>query len=338
MPKLRIFTKISPAVVLLGLIGVVIYPITLHASELPSLEIYIAYFMWIMLAESWNLVGGYAGLLNLGLVAFFGLGSVIAEVSLLAGYPFIISIIYAGIAGSLLGLALIPTFRLRGDYFAIGTLVIPIIVKPLIELFTSGTNFTAPIESLPSPLQLYWIGAGLTGLTIFGIFFMMHSRVGIALRAIGDDENASASLGVNILKYKALALIVSGFIASLAGAYLVGYIQSVNTSTFNDLTYSLFPIFMVVIGGSGTFEGPILGALIFSIPNYYLNEFFPGSTLETLIFSVLIMIVAVLLPKGIVPAIPKLANMLRNSIGRIKHQRSEKVMRPIGKINREMNS
>lgn len=270
--------------------------------------------MWIMLAESWNLVGGYAGLLNLGLVAFFGLGSAVAELALLSGVPFVLAVIPAGISGALLGLALIPTFRLRGDYFAIGTLVVPIILKPLVELSARGqSNFTAPIQSLPSPMQLYWIGTALTGLTIFGIFFMMRSRIGIALRAIGDDEIASASLGVNILSYKSLALAISGFIAALAGAYLVGYIQSFNTGSFNDLTYSLFPIFMVVIGGSGTFEGPIVGALIFSIPNYYLNEFFPGSTLETLIFSVLIMLVAVLLPKGIVPYISRL-------IRRVPHQ------------------
>lgn len=274
-----------------------------------------------MLAESWNLVGGYAGLLNLGMVAFFGLGSSVAEIAMIAGVPFIPAILLAGISGALLALALIPTFRLRNDYFAIGTLVVPIIVKPLVELFSGNSNFTAPIEALPSPLQLYWIGLALTGLTIFGIFFLMKSRVGIALRAIGDEEGASSTLGVNILMYKSVALAVSGFVAAVAGAYLVGYTQSFNTGTFNDLSYSLFPIFMVVIGGSGTFEGPVIGALIFSIPNYYLTQFFPGSSLETLVFSVLIMGVAVLLPKGVVPTVRKIIHLLSDKLWRPEKSR-----------------
>lgn len=324
LSKVGIFSRahwLSPSVTFVALVYLAAISLTVEKSNLPSLLLYVVYFMWIMLAESWNLVGGYAGLLNLGLVAFFGLGSSVAEVALMAGVSFIPAIFLGGVSGALLALALIPTFRLRSDYFAIGTLVVPIIIKPLVELFSGRSNFTAPIGALPSPLELYWTGLVLTGLTIFGISFLMKTRVGLALRAIGDEENASATLGVNILMYKSIALAISGFIAAVAGAYLVGYTQSFNTGTFNDLTYSLFPIFMVVIGGSGTFEGPIVGALIFSIPNYYLNQFFPGSSLETLVFSILIMAVAVLLPKGVVPAARKIVRWVVSKLRRYESPR-----------------
>ena len=139
---------------------------------------------------------------------------------------------------------------------------------------------------------------------------MMHSRIGIALRAIGNDESASASLGVNNLLYKTIALVVSGFIAAIAGGYLIQQI-SFNTNSFEDLTYSLFPIFMVIVGGIGTYEGPIVGALLFSLVNYTLNADFPGTADGVLLFSVVIMIVAVLIPRGLVPSLARGIKIMR---------------------------
>ena len=125
---------------------------------------------------------------------------------------------------------------------------------------------------------------------------------------MGDDESAAASLGVNILLYKTVALVFSGFIAGIAGAYYLQFIGSASTTLFENLNYSLFPIFMVIIGGAGTFEGPIIGAVIFGIIDYYSPTLFSNSTADTLVFSIVIMAVAVLLPKGIFPSFKKYAN------------------------------
>jgi len=308
MKRFGIFSEtlpISPLVVIAGLIAAGLYPAILGPNYQNVLLQYSIYFMWITLAEGWNLVGGYAGLLNLGFGAFFVLGSAISSLALIQGYPVPVAMVFAGFAGATLAILLTPTFRLRSDYFAIATLVIPIVVQPLVS-FAYGVNFRVPTNQILTATALYYTGLILAATTIIGIFFLLRSRVGIALRAIGDNETASSSLGINIVLYKSIALAISGFIASAAGCFFLLNLGTVSSTYFGDLTYSLFPIFMVIIGGIGTFEGPIVGSLIFSLIRYGAVTLFPGSTIDTPFFSLIIIIVAVLLPVGIAPSIRKL--------------------------------
>lgn len=311
-------SSFSPIVILLGILVAGLIPIINGGSYDSILGEFVVYFMWITLAESWNMVGGYARLLNLGLVAFFSLGAIVCGIAFSAGMSVIPAMLIAGISGALLALALIPTFRLRTEYFAIGTLVIAVIIKPLVEYFTNKESFSVPASQVMPRVDFYYLGLGMTAVAIFGTLLIMRSRVGIALRSMGDDESASASLGVNVLLYKTIALVVSGFIAGVAGAFYLQFIGSASTTLFEDLTYSLFPIFMVIIGGSGTFEGPIVGGLIFSVIEYYSPTLFANSTADVLVFSIVIMAVAVLLPQGIVPSITKATERLRKSVNKIE--------------------
>jgi branched-chain amino acid transport system permease protein len=306
---------LTPLIILGGLIVAGLYPLTLPSRNLNSLNLYAIYFVWITLAESWNLVGGYAGLLNLGLVGFFALGGVVGSLGLTAGLPYTVSALLAGLAGSLAGLALTPTFRLKSFYFAMATLVVPLIIKPIVEFATNRTIFPVPGNAISGPVSFYYFGFAMAALTIFGVYFLVRSRVGIALRAIGDDEIGSETIGINVLYYKMIALVISGFVASTAGAYYLQILGTVNTTLFLDLNFSLFPIFMVIIGGIATFEGPVLGAIIFSIINYWLTGAFPGSTLDTLVLSLMIIIVAVLLPRGVLPSLRVLLGRFRGRGG-----------------------
>src|SRR5712692_11706659 len=167
----------SQVVILASLVLAAAYPLTLSSGGSRVLSVFAIYFMWISLAESWNLVGGYAGLLNLGFSAFFALGGVVGAVSLFDGFPFIISLLLAGFAGAILGVALIPTFRLKSFYFAIATLVVPLIVKPMVELLTNRTDFIVPQGQILGPVELYYSGLVMTGLAIFGVFLLMRSRL-----------------------------------------------------------------------------------------------------------------------------------------------------------------
>jgi branched-chain amino acid transport system permease protein len=295
--------NISAWVTLLGLVLAGLVPFFVGASNQNALGQYVIYLVWITLAESWNLLGGYAGLINLGIGAFFSMGCVVSSVLLNLGVSIIPAMLVAGLVGAILALALTPTFRLRSDYFAIGTLVIPFLLKPLVEYFAKKSNFDVPIGIVLSPTLFYYTGLGMCGITIFGILFLMRSRVGMALRGVGDDEYASSALGVNVLLFKTITLVVSGFIASVAGAYYLGIIGAVNTTIFDNLSFSLFPAFMVIIGGIGTFEGPILGAILFSAVSYGAVVYFQGTSFEVLVFSIMIMFVAVVLPKGIIPTL-----------------------------------
>jgi len=294
---------VPPLIVLAGLVAAGLYPLALPSSSLNALDVYAIYFVWIALAESWNLVGGYAGLLNLGLVAFFALGSVVGGLAFRSGQPVFVAIPLAGVAGALAALALTPTFRLRTYYFAMATLVVPLIFKPLVEYLTNTTIFVLPLSAISSPIYLYYTGLVLAALTIFGVYLLARSKVGVALRAVSDDELGSASIGINVPYYKTIALVASGFVAAAAGAYYLQVLGDVDTTLFLNLDFSLFPIFMVIIGGLATFEGPIIGAIVFSLISYWLTGALPGSTLDTFILSLLIIVVAVLLPKGILPSV-----------------------------------
>src|SRR2546430_14178176 len=187
----------SQITLLISLFFATVYPLTLSTEGSRVLSVYAVYFMWISLAESWNLVGGYAGLLNLGISAFFALGGVVGALALFDGFPFIISLLLAGFAGAILGVALIPTFRLKSFYFAIATLVVPLIVKPMVEFLGNRADFTVPQTVILTPIGLYYSGLVLAGITIFGTYLLMQSRVGFALRALGENELGSSGLVVN---------------------------------------------------------------------------------------------------------------------------------------------
>ncbi|MDG6923600.1 MAG: branched-chain amino acid ABC transporter permease, partial [Nitrososphaerota archaeon] len=200
----------SPLIALIIIVLAGFVPLTVGANNQSILFQYVIYLVWITLAESWNLIGGYANLINLGMGAFFGLGAIVTSVLLLAGMPFYPSMIIAGFVGVALALALTPTFRLKSDYFAIGSLVVPFVLKPIVEYFAKKSSFDMPFGVTLNSTEFYYAGLLMTGFAIFVIFFMMRSRIGMALRSIGDDEVAAASAGVNVLRFKMIALIVSG--------------------------------------------------------------------------------------------------------------------------------
>jgi branched-chain amino acid transport system permease protein len=297
--------NVSAWITLVGLLLAGVAPLLTGTGNESILSQYVIYLVWITLAESWNLIGGYAGLINLGIGAFFSMGCVVASVLVNAGMSFVPAMLLSGFVGAILALALTPTFRLRSDYFAIGSLVIPFLLKPLVEFVSRKSSFDVPTGFVLNPAFLYYVGLGMCGLTIFGILLLMRSRIGMGLRAIGDDEFASSALGVNVLVFKMITLVISGFIASVAGAYYLGIIGAVNTTIFDNLSFSLFPAFMVIIGGIGTFEGPVVGAILFSVVSYGAVVYFQGTSFEVLVFSIMIMVVAVVLPKGIIPTLRK---------------------------------
>lgn len=257
------------------------------------------YFVWVTLAVSWNVAGGFAGLLNLGIVAFFGLGVAVAGAGLQSGLPLPGVVALSALAGASLAVILFPTFRLKSFYFAIGTFVIPFMVKPLVELVGGSAVSLVPEADILSSSQLYYAGLALAAFSVFGVFLLMNSRTGLALKTIGADEVASSGVGVNVAKYKAVALIASGALASLAGMYYLEIAGTVDTTIFQNLNFSLLPLFMVIIGGIGTIEGPVIGALFYSVLSYFITSQFPGSTADVFVLSVAVIAVAILRPRGL---------------------------------------
>jgi branched-chain amino acid transport system permease protein len=264
-------------------------------------------FTYIALTQGWNLLGGYTGQISLGQNAFFGLGAYVTAISWLqgiTGYFDPLAMFLSGIAAAILAVAIgIPLLsKLRGDYFALGTLGLGEILR---AVFTQGGAFTGGAAGIVLPSTVYtsmrpyyFMALFLASLATVVTYFMVRSRIGLALVAIREDELAAEANGINIVKYKILAFALGAFFAGLCGSLQAYYIFHIHPLGFFGLNWTIYPVLMCVLGGSGTIVGPIIGAMIltgvFEVAKVWLAEIHP-------IFSgTLIIIVMLFLPDGII--------------------------------------
>jgi branched-chain amino acid transport system permease protein len=273
---------------------------------------YVVYFLfmafiYVALSQSWNLVAGYTGLVSLGHHAFFGLGGYVLAIAWsrgFVGYLDPVGFLIAGLAASLLAVLVgIPLLsKLRGDYFALGTLGLGEILR-LITLqggtLTGGPmGLLLPSASFVTITPHYFVSLLLAILTVGATLYMTRSPIGLALVAIRDDESAASASGVNVLWFKVVSFAVGAFFAGVSGALLAYYIFTVEPQGFYNLNWTIYPVLMCVLGGAGTMSGPVIGAVlltaIFEVAKYFLPEIHP-------IFSGLLIILAIMfLPRGVV--------------------------------------
>jgi branched-chain amino acid transport system permease protein len=272
-------------------------------------------FCYVVVAQAWNLVAGYTGQISLGQHAFFGLGAYATGLIWLhdltkTGYYFDpVTMILSGLVpvalAILIGIPLLS--RLRGDYFSLGTLGLGQIIK---ILFIKGGSFTKGADGLHLPSRVYmgmrpyyWTGLILAVLATAVVYFMIRSRTGLALRAIREDETSAASHGIPILKYKILAFAVAAFLAGLCGSLYGIYLFHVNPASVFNLDWTLYPILMCVIGGTGTILGPVIGAMfmtvVFALADIYFVQ------MHAVMAGVLIILVMRFMPNGLIGFFPK---------------------------------
>ncbi len=228
----------------------------------------------LALAQMWNLLAGYAGLVSIGQQAYVGLGAyglyVFGDKAGL--HPFL-SVLLAGLAAAVIA---IPTaalaFRLRGGYFAIGTWVIAevyVLVLKNISEVGSGNGVTvssaAQLGRETRDRGAYWLALGVGVGAILVVYLILRSRLGLALTAIRDSEPAAQSLGIDVLRAKVIVYIVAALGCGLAGAVIYLNLLRVQPESVFSINWTVYMIFIVVIGGIGTIEGPILGTAVFMI-------------------------------------------------------------------------
>jgi branched-chain amino acid transport system permease protein len=289
---------------------------------------YIVYFLfmaftYVALSQAWNIVAGYTGQVSLGHHAFFGLGGYVIAILWsreLIGYLDPVGMLAAGCAAAILAIIVgIPLLsKLRGDYFALGTLGLGEILR-LITVqggaFTAGpTGILLPSSSFNTLTPHYLIALFLAVFALCVTWYMARSKIGLALVAIRDDEAAAAASGINILKFKVLAFAVGAFLAGLCGALQAYYLFHVEPQGFYNLNWTLYPVLMCVLGGAGTLSGPVIGAVflcaVFELAKYALPEIHP-------IFSGVLIILAIMfVPKGLVGL--KLSPMRGRKKGAVK--------------------
>jgi branched-chain amino acid transport system permease protein len=263
---------------------------------------------FVVLATAWNILGGYAGYVNFGTPAFFGLGVYTAAVLYKAfAAPLLVQIAVAAAMGGLLGLAAgLLTLRLRGIFFAIATIALVVIMETLIInwRYAGGATglqllrppVTAPFESYIKMLFVLMIAMAIGAVAVAR--YIQDSWIGRGLRAIRDNEEAAESSGVPTLRLKALACTVSGALMGAAGAPMPMYISFVEpASTFN-LNYAIGALASPMIGGMVHWIGPVIGALILSTLQQVVTVTISGE-MNVLVVGVLLIVFVVAAPDGI---------------------------------------
>lgn len=227
-------------------------------------------FVLVILAVTWNALAGYSGLVSVGQQGFFGVGAYSVLMLTDHGLNAYLAVPVAGVVCALLAW---PTsllaFRLRAGQFAIGMWVIAEVFRLVVSRISSlgagtGRSLTTTNGLDPALRQAvtYWTALAMTVLVVGAVFLLLRSRVGIRLQAIRDDETAAASLGVRVTREKRLVFALSSGGCGVAGAVTLTNTLTAQPDNMFGVQWAALMIFMVVIGGLGTFEGPILGALI----------------------------------------------------------------------------
>lgn len=273
-------TRRSQASTVAMFLGVLILAVLIAApwwAGRADLRLMAELFLYLSLASLWNLMAGYAGLVSVGQQAYVGLGGyLLFALTMFMGVHPIAAIALSGVIAVVVSIPVATlVFRLRGAYFAIGTWVVAEVFRlsfAQVSILGGGSGTSLPtsiVKAMASGRQArewmsYWLALGLVVAVIASVFLFLRSRKGLALSAIRDNELAAASLGINIWRTKFIVYIVTAAFTAMVGALI--FLQKLRISpdaAFSVNDWTAFVIFIVVIGGIGSLEGPIIGTLVF---------------------------------------------------------------------------
>ncbi|MDR2296159.1 MAG: branched-chain amino acid ABC transporter permease [Clostridiales Family XIII bacterium] len=270
-----------------------------------AVSIGILIFSHISLGQMWNLLAGYSGLVSLGQQAFIGIGAyTLAKTTTVYGQNIALSfLIAAGVALAFAFVISFPIFKLSGVYFTIGTWIVS---ESALVFFRnwSFVNFDAGyniVAAYKIPMGALYGGAFLTGVvSVALVFFILRSKIGLALMAMRDNPGAAEARGVRLYRTKLICFLFSSAYMAVVGVVLYLNIAYVKPGAAFGMDWAVSMVFIVVIGGIGTIEGPIIGAVIYIILRQYLYNF-PGISLIAL--GAIAVAVILLAPKGIMGAL-----------------------------------
>jgi branched-chain amino acid transport system permease protein len=289
----------ATAVVALGGYGAV-------SGNLANMNILSQVFMYVVMTQAWNILGGYGGYFNFGTVTFFGVGAY--TTALLFHYyglsPFLTAPLAGVSAGLLAFLIGIPTLRLRGAYFAVVTMIVTFAMQILVLdlAFTQGAIgvYLTPLDLSPRATEqlFYFVFFGLSIAATALVYAIQQSNFGWALVAIREDEDAAEIIGVRTTAVKWLANALAGFAIGLVGGlYSMRILYIEPTSTYS-LDISLNVVLMAVIGGVGTWQGPLIGVPLVLLVAEALRVTVT-SEVNRVIFSLVVIVMALYAPRGI---------------------------------------
>lgn len=275
-----------------------------------TLRLLAEMFTYLALASLWNLLAGYAGLVSVGQQAFVGFGGyLLFALAMLFGVHPILAIFIAGPAAALVAVPLaVLIFRLRGAYFAIGTWVVAEVFRLLASQVSvlgggSGISLPASIIIAIAPtrqmreFEIYWLALGLAVVVLAAMVALLRSRHGLALTAIRDNEMAAQSNGIDVGRLKLIVYVLVAAGTAMTGALIFLMKLRISPDTaFSVNDWTAFVIFIVVVGGIGRIEGPIIGTVIFFVMRQTLADL---GSLYLLIMGAVAIVVMLWAPKGL---------------------------------------
>ena len=261
-------------------------------------------FIYLILAVMWNALAGYAGLVSVGQQAFFGLGAYFTIQLSYHGVEVYLALVLGALIAGVISLPIsLLMLRLRGGEFAIAMWVVAelahllVVLDPLINGET-GVSLIALNAFGPDERRAnnYWAALAAMVVLLALVFALLRGRLGASVQAIRDDEDAAQSVGVRVLAAKRTIFFLAAFGCALAGSLWLATLISFQPRTYFGIQWTAYMIFMVLVGGLGTFEGPILGGVIFFLMEYFFGEtgvwYLVGLGAAAIVF-------ALFLPRGI---------------------------------------
>jgi branched-chain amino acid transport system permease protein len=270
------------------------------------------FFIYLAMANMWNLLAGYSGLLSLCPAAFIGLAGYTMTIMTWLGVPYYFGIIPGAVVAALFaGLISIPVFRMKGIYFAIGTLVVPEILRFVFLLWKPvggpldglGRGYTVQGVADVSMSQVYWIALAIGVVSVFLMRYILRSKLGTGLAAVRDNDDTAASSGVNVFNLKLYSFVIAAFVTGLAGAVFYVYQGFIEPTSAFSIRWLITVMLATVIGGEGAEEGPIVGTIIVVIFYFLLARY---AEISLLIQGVILVGIMLLAPQGIMGSLRRI--------------------------------
>ena len=284
------------------------------AGLTPNLiRLFFVTFVWVTTSLGWNLLGGFTGQVSFGFAVFYGLGAYTAALMIDRGINPYLSFGAAGLLPAVASVFIgLPTFRLRGPYFAIATIGVSEATRVIMNnlAITGGASGYRIMEHRPfRQVEHYYTALGLAALAVAVSLLIVHSKFGMALKAIKQDEEAAADLGVNPYAHKLAIHAVAAAFTGIAGGVFARYAAFINPQGVFAFQTSVYILLMPVIGGIGMVWGAVLGGMVFGMVEEQLVANFPQ--IHLLLYGVLLILIILAEPDGLAGLLGKLFRRFR---------------------------
>jgi len=284
----------------LALLALILVPLV----GLPSnvIRLLLITLVWVATSLAWNLLGGVSGQVSFGFAVFYGLGAYTTAIAINGGINPYVALPMGGLVAALGSVLIgIPTFRLRGPYFAIATIGVNEAVRIVmsnLEVTGGASGYRLLTTGRFSQTEHYYTALGLAVVAFLASWHVMRSPFGLALRAVREDQDAAADLGVHPFRCKLIVHALSAFLTGMAGGAFARYTAYIHPDGVFSFATSISILLMSVIGGLGNLLGPVIGAFVFSIVQEEMVVNFPQFHL--LLYGTLLILIVLFEPGGLV--------------------------------------